>query len=377
MYDTGGDRIRSGAAQSNSGGLDSLTIQNFRNIESAFLRFSRGLNLIHGANGSGKTSLLEAIYCLGRVRSFRTHLPNQTIRHGQQAYRLVARISSTTGQSLPLGIERTSTELTIHFNGQGVRRLSDLAGHFPVQVLSNDTPSILSGGPRLRRQTLDWALFHVEPAYRELWQRYSRVLRQRNASLRAGAQANLVHVWDEEMVAAAEVIDKLRRDYLVELSDLLNIEIQELLPNKQVALRYQPGWPVNSTLTAALASSLDKDRTYGSTQCGAHRSDFRILIDNRDAVDFCSRGQQKAFLVAFLLGQARLQQCRGGNPGAFMLDDMPSELDEDAQQRVLEALRGIGAQIFVSQVHARQPGADGWEDFKAFHVEHGAIHEVV
>ncbi|MGB5259090.1 MAG: AAA family ATPase, partial [Gammaproteobacteria bacterium] len=140
-------------------GLDALEIRNFRNLEQADIAFDPGLNLISGANASGKTSLLEAIFYLGRVRSFRTHLADQPIRYGQDCFRLVGRVMAHSRQPVTVGIERTPGHYTVHLGGRSVRRLSDLAGNFPVQVFSSDTASVLDGGPRQRRHTLDWALF--------------------------------------------------------------------------------------------------------------------------------------------------------------------------------------------------------------------------
>jgi DNA replication and repair protein RecF len=358
-------------------GLHSLTIDNFRNIESAALSFGNGLNLVHGANGSGKTSLLEAIYSLGRVRSFRTHQTSQPIRYGQSCYRLVGHIYGHAGQPVPLGIERSGSALTVHFNGEAVRRLSDLAGNFPVQVLSSDTSNILTAGPRYRRQAIDWALFHVEQDYRELWQRYSRTLRQRNAALRNQAAPRLVSIWDEELVDAANGIDHLRRRYLDDFIVLFRKELDMLLPGMELTLRYLPGWPANHSLTEALAASLDKDRSYGATQQGVHRSDFCLLLNQHEVSGHCSRGQQKALLVAFLLAQVRLQQARQTPLGSFLLDDLSSELDDAAQQRVLEALRESGAQVFVSQITEHGVDPAGWSDYREFHVKHGVVNEVI
>lgn len=366
-----------GRTQPSGRGLHSLTVTDFRNIAAASLEFSRGLNLIHGANGSGKTSLLEAIFCLGRVRSFRSHQPEQPIRYGQPAYQLVGRIYGQGDQLLPLGIERSRSGLTVHFKGDSVRRLSDLAGNFPVQILSGDTATIFSGGPRFRRQTLDWALFHVEPAYRDLWQRYSRALRQRNAALRAQAINRLVRVWDEELVETATAVDRLRRTYLDELTVFLARELSVLLPGSDASLRYQPGWPVAASLAEALAAGLERDRLYGTTQHGVHRADYRLSIDGHDIEGHCSRGQQKALLVAFLLAQLRLQQARGHAPGAFLLDDLPSELDAATQALAFQALRDLHVQVFVSQISSPAVCGSGWPEIREFHVEHGVIHEVI
>ncbi|MEZ5541165.1 MAG: DNA replication/repair protein RecF [Pseudomonadota bacterium] len=369
--------LSAGLADARYRGLQSLEIQGFRNIPSARLGFSPGLNLISGRNASGKTSLLEAIYTLGRIRSFRTGDFRQTIHYGQAAFRLVGRITSSSGQTVPVGIERGSASLQVHLAGEPIRRLSDLAGYFPVQVLSSDTASLFTGGPRYRRQVLDWALFHVEQGYRELWQRYTRILKQRNAALRSQVRPALITVWDGELVEAALALERLRRAYLERFSVLLAQELQRLMPDGIPELRYSPGWPAGSTLAAALEAQLQRDREAGYTHSGVHRADFRLLIAGRDVMSHCSRGQQKAVLVGFMLAQVRLQQERECPAGAFLLDDLASELDPANQARVLEALHELDAQVFVTAIEGERIDTRGWGDLRRFHVEHGSIQEVL
>jgi len=358
-------------------GLQSLEICDFRNIRHASLTFSPGLNLIRGENAAGKTSLLEAVYYLGRVRSFRTPQVNQPIRDGQAAFRLVGRLLREDSRQIPIGIERQNTGLQVHLDGRVVRRLSDLAGSFPVQVMSGDTPTILSGGPRYRRQAIDWALFHVEQAYRDVWQRYVRVLRQRNAALRAQMPANQVTVWDTELLDAAAQIHQYRELYFEELSTHLHTEVRRLLPFETIQLIYQPGWPAGTTMAERLAMALAKDRALGSTQYGPHRADFKILVEGRPLQSHCSRGQQKAAVVGFMLAQVRYQQARGAPMGAFLLDDLGSELDARHQSRVLESLRQLDIQVFVSAIDTVPGDLTVWSNMKRFHVEHGEIKEVV
>ena len=358
-------------------GLQSLDICDFRNFSRAALVLSPGLNLVSGDNAAGKTSLLEAIYCLGRVRSFRTPVAIQPIRDGQTAFRLVGRIASDSGRQLTIGIERQRKGLTVHLDGQSIRRLSDLAGSFPVQVMSADTQTIFNGGPRYRRQTLDWALFHVEQAYREVWQRYTRALRQRNAALRAGAPAGQVTTWDNEILDAAAQIDAVRCRYFERLEPCLQTEITQLLPDKQLQLRYQSGWATHDSLQQALSMSLEKDRQQGFTQYGPHRADFSIRIDGKAVLAHCSRGQQKLVVVSFMLAQVRLQQQHAVPMGAFLLDDLTSELDAHHQQRVLSALSDLQVQVVVSTIEPTVVDTGAWSAVKRFHVEHGVIQEVV
>lgn len=358
-------------------GLQSLEICDFRNIQHASLTFSPGLNLVSGENAAGKTSLLEAIYHLGRVRSFRTHHVNQPIREGQAAFRLVGKLLREGGRVVPIGIERQTAGLQVHLDGSVVRRLSDLAGSFPVQVLSGDTATILSGGPRYRRQTLDWALFHVEQAYRDIWQRYTRALRQRNAALRAAMPARQVSTWDAELLGAAEQIHHFRQEYFENLIPHLQAEVGRLLPSVSIRLSYQAGWPSESSLAERLAKALEKDRAQGSTRYGPHRADFRLTVNGQPLQSHCSRGQQKAAVVGFMLAQVKCQQDRSAPMGAFLLDDLGSELDAAHQSRVMESLRELDMQVFVSAIESGRSELPYWTRMRRFHVERGVIQEVV
>lgn len=357
-------------------GLLSLEIEDFRNIESSHLRFADGLNLITGANAAGKTSLLEAIYCLGRVQSFRTHNADRLTRHGRPGWRLVGRVGLPAGRNLPVGIERSAGRYRVRLNGQPVQRLSDLAGYLPVHVMAGDTANILGGGPRYRRQSLDWALFHVEQGYREIWQRWMRCLRQRNAALRSGEPAGQRTVWDSGLIDAALAIDRLRRAYLEELQPLLSAEMQQLLPGIRMELHYHTGWTAGEPLAAALARSLDRDLARGYTHAGPQRADFSIQVDGLPVQAQFSRGQQKATVLAWLLAQVKLQQAHEISHGVFLLDDVTSELDTAHQERLVKALDSLHMQAFVTAIEPRAV-ENSWPIARRFHVEHGDIQEVV
>jgi len=358
-------------------GLLQLDITDFRNIKQAGLQFSPTLNLITGANAAGKTSLLEAIFSLGRVRSFRTPTSDRLIRYGQPGYRVVGRIGDGNGRSLPVGVQRQQGKYRVRLDGRPVRRLSDLAGRFPVQVFSNDTPNTVSGGPGHRRQVLDWALFHVEHDYRDAWQRYAAALRQRNAALRQHVPASQVLAWDDELADAAGTIDTMRGRYIEALTPHVNKEINALLTDHVFTLRYQPGRPAGRTLKDALADALDRDRARGHTGYGPHRADFLLLADGREVQPHFSRGQIKTIAAGFLMGQVRLQYALGLPPGAFLLDDLASELDADNQARLLAGLTHLGAQVFVTAIAQDPPLEQGGGECRRFHVEHGEIQEVV
>jgi DNA replication and repair protein RecF len=357
--------------------LLSLDITDYRNIRSASLSFCDGLNLITGDNAAGKTSLLEAIHCLGRVRSFRSTDADRQVRDNASAFRLVGRIALTGDRRVPIGIERRQGSYTIHVAGKPVQRLSDLAGNFPVHIMTGDTATVLNGGPRYRRQTLDWALFHVEHGYRRTWQRYARGLRQRNAALRMNAPADQVGAWDRELMEAGSELDRMRRSYLQDIEPLIAGQLAQLLRDKTLTLRYQSGWSREMSLQEALGKSLESDRARGYTHAGPHRADFSLWLDGKPVSTHFSRGQQKAVIAAVMMGQVRLQQQRERTGGAFLLDDIASELDAGHQARILSALAEMDTQVFVTAIDASALDLTAWSRQKRFHVEHGEIQELV
>jgi DNA replication and repair protein RecF len=357
--------------------LQQITIHRFRNIGTADLTFSSSLNLITGPNAAGKTSLLEAIHFLGRARSFRTPHAEQLIANGWSEFQLVGRISTGNGARVPIGMKKSNSGLIVRLESRSITRLSELAIWFPIQALSGGTHSLLEGGPRERRQFLDWGLFHVEPAYRIVWQRYSRVLKQRNAALRGGRKVSEVSVWEGEFLDSANVMDGMRRRHLGDLEGPIREEIEGLLGTAVVELSYQPGWPRDQTLEAALLHGLERDREQGFTRYGPHRGDFSVRIDGRTVQEQFSRGQCKSVIAALLLAQTVVLHRRSRRGGIFLVDDLPSELDAAHQDRMMTRLQSLGTQIFVTAIDASSLDLTKWQAYRQFHVEHGTFQKVV
>ena len=161
--------------------LTQLNITNFRNIDNAELTPVHGVNLIIGDNASGKTSLLEAIYYLSHVRSFRTQHVTDLIQRQNPYLQLVANIETIEEKTIPLGIRRSRNKSQIRVNKQPVKRVSDIAAQFPVLAIHPDSYKLITGSASQRRQYLDWGVFHVEHGFFQAWQRFKKALAQRNA----------------------------------------------------------------------------------------------------------------------------------------------------------------------------------------------------
>ena len=355
--------------------LINLAVRDFRNIAAADLVFSPQLNLITGCNGAGKTSLLEAVYFLGRVQSFRTSHPNSLIREGADALLLRGQLLGANGTMASIGVQRDQKLLQVRMGGRPVRHLAELIAHFPFQLLTPDSHRLLDGGPRYRRRFLDWGVFHVEPAFFPAWQRYSRALRQRNAALRSRLSIREIQLWDNELIAATEILDTLRRTYLDLLLPVLMEYIAALTDMVGLEWEYRTGWGRKLTYDQALLEGLEGDRRQGFTRLGPHRADLLPTLEGEPAQERISRGQQKQIAIALMLAQAAVYRLSTGRASLFLIDDLASELDMTHRSRVLGHLRELDAQIFLTAIEPGSIETQLWCEARQFHVEHGRVEE--
>jgi DNA replication and repair protein RecF len=344
----------------------SLEIINFRNLQQLTWSCSPGLNLIGGPNASGKTSLLEALYFLGRARSFRTRQARELIRHGETAFRLVATLSEgEAGQRVVVGVQCSSRELTLRIDGTPVHSLAQLARQVPVLLLNPNSHRLLEDGPHQRRRFMDWGLFHTDPAFWAAWKRYAAALRNRNAALRANSPNRAMDAWDQELVAAAVPLGQLRNTFCEALESVLRPLITETLGRVAPQVNYRPGWPQegNQDLLELLRHKREQDRRLGYTQLGPQRADFKIRLEDGSGAEHLSRGQQKLLVIALILAQASLYRANRGSPCILLIDDLPAELDRIHRERVMHCLAGMESQLFVTAIESglldtvRWPGA--------------------
>jgi len=346
-----------------------LEVEQFRCLAGVELALDPAYNLFVGPNASGKTSLLEAVFLLGRGRSFRTRRLDRLIRQGESAFRVVGWVEQA-GLTTVIGIggDRRSTEIRIA--GAPAGSAADLATHFPPQIIDPEIHKLLEEGPHRRRRFLDWGVFHVEHAFMDTWSRYHRVLRQRNAALKAGLEADAARAWEPELLTTGLRLAEMRRGYLGLLAPVLRLFGQRLL-GEDVTVSYHAGWAAEESLATALSRSFERDRRYGVTHLGPHRADVSVRVGGHLAKERVSRGQQKLVAAALTLAQLTLQEARSPGRSALLLDDPAAELDADHLGRLLEVVRGLAVQLFVTALRPDLPGlgAPG----ALFHVEHGRI----
>lgn len=338
-----------------------------------------GINIILGDNASGKTSLLEAIFLLGRGKSFRHGALSTIDRFGADPFVLRGRIENDQGVSHQVAMARITGGLDFKLDGDASGGRFDLVNTLPLQLVDPNLHRLLEQGPRFRRHFLDWGVFHVEHGFFGAWRSYRRALRQRNHALRKRLAPAQVTAWDQELERATVTIDQCRRRYVERLRQMLPAATSRILGDDMPSIAYYPGWRETDGFEAALKDSLERDRRAGYTHAGPHRADLKIDVSGVRARARVSRGQQKVYATTLLLTQARMLKEVRGIRSILLVDDLAAELGTDYQHALLQEIATLGGQAFITYLNANLvPGGvtAASAASRMFHVEHGAIREV-
>lgn len=359
--------------------LSHLNIHRVRNLQQVTLKDVARVNVLYGDNGSGKTSVLEAVHLLGMARSFRAQSARTLITHGESQCVVQGLVQSgrSTGK-VSLGVQRgLDGELALRINGESVRTVAELVSLLPLQVINATSFDLLTGSPGARRQYLNWGVFHVEHRFYPEWQRFQRCIKQRNSGLRRGKLGDQeLTVWTRELARSGALLNEFRQAYFAQLAPLFRDIMQRLLPQLgSLELRLRQGWDKRLSYEEALAGTLSSDLDKGYTQVGPQRADLKVMTEGRPAADVLSRGQQKLVVCGLKLAQGQLMQDAAGRQCTYLVDDLPSELDVAHCQRVCAELDALRTQVFISCVE-REDVLRVWagsESPTMFHVEHGDI----
>ena len=402
--------------------ITQLHINHLRNLNHVNLPLTQ-CNLIIGANGSGKTSILEALFLLSRGKSFRSHQPKLYITHEHSHCTVFARLQDDSR----LGIEKHSDASTIlKLNGQILTAQSQLTARLPTMLIDPASMDILEQGSNLRRQLLDWLAFHVKPDFYPQWLAYQRLLKQRNSLLKQSHHLNDLNRQH------ASCIHHYRQQVFSAWQHSFNDMLALLLPyySYQIELSYQAGFDPNIPLQQTLYDRLQSDLRLGYTRVGSHRADIQVLwrgkqidiasqdgFDERGQIDdggqagdggqtdvsrqrmrhkmlatnVLSRGEKKLLITALKLSQLPLLPVNHSSYGLIsgsggqltsrpivLLDDIDAELDVNAMQVLLSTLATVPCQLFITSLSKDiLPMIEShWQQLSMFHVKHGKVNGV-
>ena len=359
--------------------LSYLSLNNFRNIEALTLEPVNGVNIVYGENGSGKTSLLEAIYYLSHGKSFRTAKHKSIIQHQHERFTIHGR-KALHDLSIPIGISKSlAGETNLKIQGKASRRIAELAQLVPVQVITPESYSLFFGGPKERRKFLDLGLFHVEHDFFFLWQSFNKVLKQRNALLKTKPRNYFEQIkfWDKEFVRLSEQINNLRIAYISRFKQqFFDKMCAELTLISDLEINFYAGWKDSYSLAESLEQSFERDARQGFTSKGPHKADFSFSVSGNSVENTFSRGQLKLLLYALKVTQNSLIESETEKQSILLIDDLPSELGEDTKEKVGQLLVHCRSQLFISSILSESISAvvePMQRELQMFHVKHGNL----
>ena len=357
--------------------LTQLNIDHVRNLQQVRLRELQGVNVFSGPNGSGKTSVLESIHLLGMARSFRGNSVKPLIAHGEESCTVYG-LTAGPGPAMSLGVRRErSGDAQIKVGGKPVRAVAELAEQLPLQVITSGSFELLTGPPAARRQFLDWGVFHVEQFFFSQWQRFQRCIKQRNNLLRRGKiSTQELSVWTRDLVIAGTAVSDYRKGYFEELAPRFKAIMRLLSPTlDELDLHYRQGWDRRLSYEEALRQGENADREQGYTHAGPQRADIRVTVGGYVAADTLSRGQQKLAVCAMKLAQGQMMSELKQGQCTYLIDDLPSELDDQHASLVCDQLASMDAQVFITCVKPEEIRVVWPKDqsFGLFHVEQGTV----
>ncbi len=363
--------------------LNRVNVVGFRNLKHIAIDTAATVNCFYGQNGSGKTSLLEALFYLSRARSFRTNKRNTLINKESVYLAVAVNLSQNKDHKLGLDLDEKGNS-RLKLDGELLSRLSEGTALMPVQLITPESFDVFFGSPKARRAFLDFGLFHVEQEYQKCWADYQRQQKQLNALLRKGnADKRELVYWYRGMIKSAELVETFRVSFI---ENLLQPQLNELSKKltdhetvdllKSIQIRYKAklfDGDVNSD--DAILKQIMKDERYRQVGFGPSKADISFMKDGEDITNMLSRGQSKMLFYLLEVGMVKLVKKQSNKNMLLLVDDLPSEVDEFTRNTMLEMLLHSEAQIFVTGIENKiaMEFRKHTNSVNVFHVEHGTI----
>ena len=353
--------------------LAHLRLRDFRNYARLDVDFAPGFHLLLGDNAQGKTNILEAIYLMATLRSFRGVGSAQLIRHGQKGYFVGGTVVGQGDHEVK--IYWSVSERKLALGGQPVKKLTDYLGVLRTVVFCTEDLQLVKGAARARRRFLDLLLAQTQPGYLPLLQRYMRAVRARNALLKQRAvDETALDSFSQELVKLGDEIIRARRELIPKFSPLARLAYRRISNDaEELRMEYLPS--VKEDFAVELAQSRSRERTYRSTLVGPHRDDLQLLSNGKSAAQFGSEGQKRTLAIALKMAQAEFLAGIHGRPPVLLIDDVMGELDVKRRTGflpLLEQARKSSGQVFMTATEENWPSELG-RDLHKWQVSKGTL----
>ena len=372
--------------------VKSVNLLGFRNIKSASLETDKQVNVFYGKNGSGKTSVLEALFYLSRAKSFRTSKKLNLLNSDSEQLAVSASIEqSSNGHRLGIGLQANG-QARMKLDGEVIHKLSEASVLFPTQIITPESFDVFFSSPKARRSFFDFGLFHVEPEYKTHWGAYAKLLKQTNALLRRVApDRRELAYWYKGLVEAAAKIEGFREMFFEKhFSKAIEKLAEKLADNEAVdliknfELRYKKKHLASATPEPSLdghgfekqvQQQIEKDIKYKQVGFGPNRADIVFLKDKEDIGNKLSRGQSKMLFYLLEIAMVTIIRETTGKNLLLLVDDLPSEVDEHTRSTMLAMLIESKAQVFVTGIENKitREIMNYTNSVNVFHVEHGTV----
>jgi len=339
-----------------------LRLRDFRNYVRLDADFGPGFHLLLGQNAQGKTNILEAIYLLATLRSFRGVGSAQMVRHSQRGYFVGARIVGQGEHTVKMYWSATERKLAL--DARSIRKLGDYLGVLRAVAFCSEDVQLVKGPGSRRRRFLDLLLTQTHGAYLTLLQRYAQAVRSRNALLKRTVVDEMALVgFSREMIDAGNQIVRFRHELMPAFAPLAAAAYCRIANNREeLTVTYQPA--VKGDFAVELAQSQARERAFRSTLIGPHRDEVQWLIGGQSAAQFGSEGQKRSLALALKMAQAEYLTALHGAPPILLIDDVMGELDAGRRSAfipLLQQARQTRSQVFMTATEENWPRALGVE----------------
>lgn len=366
--------------------VTSLQISDFRNLAEVSLRPSPRTTVLVGANGQGKTNLLEAIFFLTTLKPLRASRLAELIRFGTPRALVTAEMEGPGGLRR-LAVQVDGTGRTASLDGKPQDRLEGYFEGLAAVCFSPDDLLLVKGSPEGRRRFLDRAAFNRWPAVLTEVRDHLRALRSRNAALRTEG-ADVEESFREPLVRTGARLLVRRRDVVAELAPRVDLAFHEIsgpaAPRAVISYRTAGGFDldggekeIHDRLRAAVDARAGRDRERGFTSVGPHMDDLSLSLAGRPARIYGSQGQQRAMVLALKIAEIENIRALLGRPPLLLLDDVSSELDPEKNRYLLAYLRSLDGQAFLTTTDARLLEPAAGPETLFLRVEAGAVGELI